>query len=79
MVKFSDSYTNLDKCEHIELIAYIDSYAHLFYGSKYDLVRLPTGNIGIRARVSLQAGSDSPLIQHEPIVIEICGEDIECA
>lgn len=77
MVKFSDSYTNLDKCEHIELIAYIDSYAHLFYGSKYDIVRLPTGNIGIRARVSLQAGSDSPFIQHEPIVIEICGEDIE--
>ncbi|MBQ2883134.1 MAG: ThiF family adenylyltransferase [Alphaproteobacteria bacterium] len=77
MDKFSDSYVRLDNREHMELISYINSYAHLFYESKYDLVCLPTENIGICCRISSHAGSNSLLIQHEPIVIEICGKDIE--
>ena len=81
MVRFSDSdkYSLVEKSECEELVSYINSYAHLFYGSSYELVKLPNGNIGIRARVSLQAGSNSPLIQHEPIVIEIDGDEVEGA
>ena len=81
MVRFSDSdkYSLVEKSECEELVSYINYYAHLFYGSSYELVKLPNGNIGIRARVSLQAGSNSPLIQHEPIVIEIDGDEVEGA
>lgn len=77
MDKFSDAYIRFDKSEHMELVSHIDSYSHLFYESKYDLVYLPTENIGICCRISSNAGSNSLIIQHEPIVIEICGEDIE--
>jgi len=81
MVRISDTnkYSPVDKTEYKELVSFINSYAHMFYGSCYDLVRIPNGNIGIRARVSLEAGSDSPLIQHEPIVIEIDGDNVENA
>lgn len=79
MDRFSDKYTRLESSEYKELVSYISSYAHLFYESNYELVLLPSGNPGVRTRVSVNAGSDSLLIQHEPVVIEIVGSDVESA
>ena len=48
-----------------------------FYKEQYSFVQMPNGNIGICAKVCVPVGSSSDLKQHEPILVEICGNDIE--
>ena len=76
MDKYSDSYSEVSIEKNPQLVIEINQHVDLFYKKTYQLVQMPTGNIGIRIRISTGAGSDSLLIQHEPVVIEICGEDI---
>ena len=76
MDKYSDSYPEVSRDNNPPLVMDINQHVDLFYKETYQLVQMPTGNIGIRIRISTGAGSDSILIQNEPVVIEICGENI---
>ena len=78
MDRYSDQYVNLayDKIEQniIDSICLVKQY---FYKEKYSFVQMPNGNLGICAKVCVPVGSTSDLKQHEPILIEVCGNDIE--
>lgn len=78
MDRYSDQYVNLayDKIEQ-NIIDSICLVKHYFYKEKYSFVQMPNGNLGICAKVCVPVGSTSDLKQHEPILIEVCGNDIE--
>jgi len=78
MDRISDNFeiVSLDKIS-ATLVSSLNLYAKLFYKQLYKLVRLPNNKLGICVRLSTNAGSDSLLVQHEPVIIEISNDKIE--
>lgn len=77
MDKTSDLFNALNKNINSQLVMSINQCVDLFYKNEYKLVLLPNKHIGICTRISTGAGSNSILVQNEPMIIEICGDDIE--
>lgn len=76
MEKFSDT---CDTPSQIEMEIYekaLTQWSTIFL-SGYRLIKLPNGDIGISTRISVDAGSDSPLLIEEPIVIGLHTSNIE--
>ena len=78
MVKFSDKYQNIPEENIPSIIAdVLFRNKHLLYKEMYSFVQMPNNNLGVCTSIFVPAGSNSILIRREPIVIEICGNDIE--
>lgn len=55
----------------------INQCVDLFYKKEYKFVLLPNKHIGLCTRISTGAGSNSIIVQNEPVIIEFCGDNIE--
>lgn len=80
MDKYSDKYDVI--CEDVisdMITVTLSLNKHLLYKGEYSFVQMPNNNVGICTRISIAAGSDSILKQHEPVLIEVCGRNLEHA
>lgn len=77
MDKTSDHFDVFNKSINPQLVMSINQCVDLLYKNEYKLVTLPNKHIGVCTRISTGAGSNSILIQNEPVIIEICGNNIE--
>ena len=77
MVKFSD---NCDIPTEDIINVYrkaINPYRNKFADKQFEIITLPNGDYGIKAKLITDAGSDSQILTREPIVIGIDSTDVE--
>lgn len=77
MDKFSDNCKQPDQSIYELYWNAVNPYRNRFAENQFDIIVLPNGDIGITAKIKVDAGSDSLLDNREPVVIGLSSHDIE--
>lgn len=76
MVKFSDGYSSdIENGVVLKLEEQLRSYKSSLFNETYKFVKTPRGEIAVGAKVHIDTGSNSKLLNNEPVLIEFSSID----